>query len=387
MVSQAPTNWPELTQLVSYAEVDKALRGPQPAEKYRVLDASKCAALAGCHSLPATLLDTERCLVCSRCGREGAKAAAASCLVIHILALRAAEERNKSAGTALELFYHLAEAHAARELLDLSVLEVDKAIEDYAQLQGRGLRLPDDDTAWRRQRAELLGRRAELAASASDLEGQLCRLMGLQRDPQAPLCAQADLKVRVELIDVEEAVRRGLETRGDLATLRFLAENLDKKTLPVVRGTLRRVDALLGTSANGPLGKLAALCDDGNSELPMRQSQLALLIDDQTEAIELEIRRAARVLQTRLRQAALAKEKLELAERHVRNQRDKRQSDSATPFDVTAAKLEVLREETDALHQAIAWRIAEVKFRQAQGLAACPCASPPEPPLPLERKP
>ena len=51
----------------------------------------------------------------------------------------------------------------------------------------------------------------------------------------------------------------------------------------------------------------------------------------------------------------------------------RRDADGVTAFDLSAAQLELLRAESDMLHRVIAWKIAEAKLKQAQGLLAAEC--------------
>jgi outer membrane protein TolC len=111
--------------------------------------------------------------------------------------------------------------------------------------------------------------------------------------------------------------------------------------------------------------------DDGEAQ--SRQSQLA---DAQVEVEQnagREIREAAWNVETRLREIAVAKERLEIWRQRVADLEQKRETDGVTAFDVSAARLELLRADGDEVHRVIAWKVAQVKLKQAQGLLAAEC--------------
>ena len=351
-----------------YDLVDHLLAGPPRPSSYRPLDAAHCASLAAWNSLLGNLLGHENCLVRSRAASDHGAKAAAWQLVSQMLCFRESEERNKSAGTAMECFYLLAEAHLTHPLLEQSRGELDITIANWEQLRGRGLHLPSDDTSLRTERANLIERQVQLVAMLEQLDGQLCRLLGFETVACSPLLPQADLTATVEPIDVEVAVQAGLANRPDLNLLRLVSCNLDWHTLPIIRATLQRVDGMLGSAEKGCLAQMLPLCEGGEEEICVRQQQLGLLVEDQTRAIAVEIRQAARQVETRIRQVALAKERLELRRTHLQSLREKQAAYDVTAFDISTAQLEVYRSEIDILHAVVAWRVAQVKLCQSQGL-------------------
>jgi outer membrane protein TolC len=77
--------------------------------------------------------------------------------------------------------------------------------------------------------------------------------------------------------------------------------------------------------------------------------------------------------ETGLREIAVAKERSAVWQERVAGLRERRQTDGVTAFDLSAAELELLRCESDAVHRVIAWKIAQAKLKQAQGLLAAEC--------------
>src|SRR5204862_4614713 len=90
-------------------------------------------------------------------------------------------------------------------------------------------------------------------------------------------------------------------------------------------------------------------------------------------AISQEIRNAAAAVTTRLKQAAIAKQQLDNRREHLEELERKREIGSATPFDIAAEKLEIVKAEGELMRKLIAWRIAQVKLKQAQGVLATEC--------------
>ena len=107
----------------------------------------------------------------------------------------------------------------------------------------------------------------------------------------------------------------------------------------------------------------------------MRRRQLCRLLAGQQRSAAEEIRQAAYAADVRLRQIAIVKEKLDLCEERLEDLRKRRGTGGATAFDISAAKLEVIEAESSLTHQVIAWKIAHVKLKEAQGLLALECGS------------
>jgi len=366
---------PDVTAVASYESVERALGGTTLPSQYRAIDARQCQCLAAANAVVANLLDEESALA-ARAPRRGRRGSAgAGAVQSDLLAFRAVEERNHAAGKALERFYQAAEAEGSRDLLRQMLEEIDRAIRNFEQLEARGLRAEAEKGALRRQKIEMLGRRAELELSIQQLNGELRHLLGLDGQDFTPIWPVADLKVAVAPVDKERAVTEGLASRADLGMLEMLSETLDRNTLPAARGGLGRIEMLLGAGAAGAQSPLGRLLDKSGQteELETRQRQVSdLLAKSRAGAVE-EIRQAAYAVETRLRQVALAKEARESWQKRLEQLRGRRDSDDVTAFDVSAAQIEVVRAETQLLHEVVAWRIAEVKLLEAQGLLALEC--------------
>jgi hypothetical protein len=355
------------------AEQVTAASGAEPAiTGYRPLTAEQCQCQAVANAALANILAAESQYIrCTRVDRHGCLTPD-DALMADLLALRAVDERNKAAAAALELFYRLAEAQLQRDVLSRSLQEIDSAIANYGQLHQRGLPLPSDDSALQRQRLDLLARQVQLNTSSRDADGQLCRLLAVPYHPLTPLSPVADLTLSATPVDIEAAVDLGLAMRPDLAMLRMLCGRLSVDTLPTARSAMQPMGSLLGAASSDTQHRLCKSGDDMQlaCEQQTRLSQLCVALGDRTRAAEEEIREAAREIESRLSQAVLAKGKWVSWQQHLQGLRKKQEVAQATPFEISAAQLQTLQAESDAVSALADWTIAQVKLKKSQGALA-----------------
>jgi hypothetical protein len=364
--------------LPSYQAVEKALAKPAEVAGYRLLTDSQCQCLAAAESTLGNLLDWQRQTTLAASGTRRDREARSRAVLADVLGLRAVEQRNKSAASAMELYYRLAGAYFARDQLDRSIQELQHSIDDFRKSKATGLTVPGDEEKLQTQRIELVDRKVQAESAAAQLNEQLGALLGLERDPSHPLWPGAEMTVDLSPIDVEAAVASGLPLRPDLAMLCVLRENVSEETLGSVRSALAVVDPLLGSSSpkkhmvSGSRQRLRVCL-----ETQSRQVQLDELFTDERRRAEDEIRRAAADAEKRLRQVGLARDKLAECQAQLSRLRQRRQAKGVIPVSqISAAQLEVLRAESDAFQAVIEWKIAMVKLKEAQGLLASECGYP-----------
>ena len=184
----------------------------------------------------------------------------------------------------------------------------------------------------------------------------------------------ANFTVSVVPINAEAAVSNGLAMRPDLAMLRMMYEGVSDDTLLTVRSGLQGMGGLLGATAPAERRLLKNIARvQLADERPTRQWQLCLALMDQTRAAEEDIRQAVREVESQLRQGAVAKQRWDSWQQHVRGLQEKHSVAKATEFDISQARLQCLQSESDAVAALVAWKIAQVKLAQAQGLLAYQC--------------
>jgi hypothetical protein len=321
----------------------------------------------------ANLIDMENgIVVCCNKSRKSSKQRAAA-LQSELLAYRSAFERNKAAAEALELFYLLAEVEHDRDALAQSLSEID-TIRDYmARIRASGLDLDIAESAVYNRRAELLDQKAKLALDRSRLNSELRRRLGFDVDDQTPIWPETDLKVEVAQIDVDTAIAEGLAMRPDLAAIQRLAECLDTNSLAHACTSLRAVDAMLGSASRKFC--LVPFLDkaEKNCEWSNRWEQLHQMLVHQQRAVAEEIRQTVRAVEARLEQIAIAKQRLDNRQKGLADLKLQWGGEDVTAFQISDARLKVIEARTDLVHQVIAWEIACVKLKQAQGLFALAC--------------
>lgn len=325
--------------------------------------------MAAANAPLANLYASESEAVLAKCNR---RIQCSSSVTSKLMIYRAVDERNKAAGTALEVFYSLAEAEAQRDILARSLTGIDAAMADLDQLKQSGLKMPLDRTALQRQKLDWLDQHIQVNATVARLQGQLQQLCGLDVDGDSPIWPEADLNVTVQPIDAQAAIADGLAHRADLGAVKMLNECLSADTLPAVQTGMQGLGPGLGTSmaARRLLGNDAA---GSQQELGTRQSQLTEAQSELERTIRREVSEAVQTVDARLRAVAVAKERCQLWQQRLANMKGRRETDGATSFDLKAVEYEILRAEGDQLHRVVAWKIAEAKLRQAQGLLAVDC--------------
>lgn len=357
---------PDLSAMSSYQAVDQALSRSSPPPQYRVLRATEVQCLAATNAPLGNLYDSESRAVMANRGHRSQRSAA---VTSQLMAYRAVNERNKAAAAALQLYYLIAEAEANRDILNRSVVEIDRATGNLDQLKQSGLKIPLDRTALQRQKLDWLDQQIQMRSAFSKMQGQLQQLCGFEGDQTMPIWPQADLAVTVVPIDLSTAICDGLANRADLGAVRMLNGSLDADTLPAARAGMEGMSPGLGASIAG-----RRLLGGGNQDdLPARQAQVSQAQSDLERTVRREVAEAVENVEMRLREIAVAKERWEVWRQRMSYLQGRRESDGVTAFDLNAGQLELLRAESDTVHRVIAWKIAEVKLKEAQGLLAVEC--------------
>ncbi|MHC4180617.1 MAG: TolC family protein, partial [Planctomycetota bacterium] len=365
---------PDVTELNSAKLVGFQAVLPSKDSQYWVLRPEDVKCRAAAAAPLANLIQSEDHLTAFESSPRSAQAAA---LKSQWLAFREVDERNKAAARALEVFYLLAEVEAGRDLLLRGFQEIDGAIANSDRLKSEGIHIAADQNSYelRRQRIGLVGRWVESEAALRRLNGQLRQLTGLTVDDPLPIWPAADLRVTAEAIDVESAVAVGMELRADVELLRQLLRSVDDDTLAFVRSALGQIDGALGLPAliarrlRGRPARTRV-----QEEVYVRRHQVRELLQSRESLAADEIRDAALNVVATLDQVAVAKETLANRRGRVRSLEQKRgTAGGTTAFDISAARMQAIEAERDLIRQVIAWRIAQVKLKEAQGLLAFEC--------------
>ncbi|HEV3025174.1 MAG TPA: hypothetical protein VGX76_22035 [Pirellulales bacterium] len=357
------------------AQVDGALgMHDRPGYRYFALTDPECQCRAAASSTQGNSLASERRSIEATADKHKGLSESDQ-LKIRVLRASELEARNKSAGAALEIYYHLAEALAGAYVLDDSTREIDAALAKVDQMRGQGLVIPFDEGELRRQRLELVRKQVELDLQTSQLNAQLVRLLGLpDTDPALRFWPTTDWKVAVEPIDISLAVAEGLALRPEMRLLASLPASLNENTVSVVKLVLSGSSGLLGTQPKitGMISlfgvrELWSHARDNKRELPLRRRQLAEYTEQRRQEVTTEIQLAVLTVEARLREIATTRQVSREWERRIEELPKRQEIGGATFVDLSAAKLKAFQADSDEVGRIVAWKIALAKLKEAQG--------------------
>jgi hypothetical protein len=364
----------DVSQVPSSAELSASRETPSSEVTHRALTAAECQCLAAANAPLANLGSLDMPLASLTRSNKHAAVQAASAKS-DLLALRALDERNRAAGDALERYYQLLEAEASKDAVDRSLAQLDEVLQAVESLRAKGLKVEVDLDELRTRRIELLDKKAEARLAVQRLNSGLRAMLGVSPEDVRRFWPTEQLTVSADQIDVDAAVAEGLATRADLALLRMLTTTLSEETLPMVQSALQQA-GLAGSGATrrlwAPLARLLGSARQ-SMELATRSQQLRQMTIDGERAAAEEIRSAAQTVEIRLEQVALAKETLDSQRRRLDALLKKRELGSATPVDVLMQRMTIIEAENDLVRRVVAWEIATVKLKQAQGTLVVEC--------------
>lgn len=348
------------------------LPGPDGQLPYRGLSEEACLSQAAANSSLANMLEGES----GARGQHGKKQSRD--LQQRVNFYLAAEARSQSAGKAMELFYRLAEAEAKWDLLIGSLETAQEINQEVGKIRQQGLKVTSELAMLERRWLDLQTDQQRLRGGIVKLNSELSAMLGVN-SAQGPLWPAADFVVVEPAIDIEEAVALGLSQRPQLLLLRDLQANLIAQNLPLVKGFLQGVNPMLGLAmqAEHPclswllcLGKICSSLHpcQAQAELAARRRQLEQLLRDREQAVAEEIRQAVHALRTQTQLVALARQRsLERRSRYQEVQ-ERRQQGLASLLELAPAKLAWAQASSEVIQEAMAWHVAQIKLKQAQGL-------------------
>lgn len=278
------------------------------------------------------------------------------------------ESRNRAAGESLDEYFQLAQAEGQYDLLAAAHAELRTQLTAAEAAERQGLRDRADIDAIRVQLLDTEAQMAKLEGGIGSLNASLRARLGLAADDPLPLWPDDSLRVRPDDVDVEQAVRSGLQYRPDLNLLRTLLNDDGTATADLARAVLTSVNPLLAAAKPNPVAAVVAAVSHHTDTADALRRQVASVLAARERQAEAEIRAAVPALHGH-RAAATAK----AAEvRRLTAKVEELQKRSAAGLQVTAeltkAKLDLLKARADLLTAAADWNRAEVKLRQAMGL-------------------
>ena len=283
-----------------------------------------------------------------------------------MLAYRAAEERNKAAGQALELSISLPRPRPSAIWSARARLKTAAMLTEVDHLQQQGIRVEKGFADLRRQWPELLDRQSQIHVGLEQANSHLRQLLGLCPDDPVRIWPAADWKVTPEVPDEQAAICLGMQHRADLGLLCMLAQSVDDNTLEASGAGFA---AYLGIPAAPVVLHVLHLHSGDRCEAAQRREQFNNLLTGRRQAAAEEIRLDVRVLAIRLEQIAIAQMKVDRCREEVDALRLRRQrpQTTVTGLDIGAAELQCLDKQSDLIRQVVAWRIAQVQLDEPKG--------------------
>ena len=375
----------------SVASPALALPGGDPALRiHRRLELSECVYLAARNSPLANSLDAKRSAL--PCGYPrshfdlGKSERQANELLATALALQADEVRNQDAGKAAEVFFHLAHAEAQAAIVRRSQAEVVQAIGASHDQIERGLPVQDVHNRLRRQEVELRGERMKLGETIDRLSLGLRETLVLASDDADWLVRPlVDWQSSPDIPDAESAVAVGLANRAQLRLLRTIILEIDQASLPEAGQLLATIHPLLGIVAPGASNLILATTaiaakvhkTEPEPVTKFREQALGVLAWRE-RAVEAEIRDAAFGVQYHVHMVRIARDRYDLRADELNRLLAKAGRGLTPSLELSTARLELFKAESQWIDEVIELRIREVRLAQAQGLLVTPApAAPP----------
>ncbi len=384
--SPAPTELPTVERRLAPIDVSQLTDDPTPtaqtapAGPYHRLTAEDCQRLACANSSVGRLID-EAARSQPRRLLDGTPRAADD-LREAAAAQASREARLRNAAAALDLYYQLLETELLSDVLAESQQQVDELVRAGEITAERGFKESDQFLTLRRQQVQLRADRAKLQAGIRRLNTELKALTGLDSLP-GPILPADQIVVTPEPLDADQAVRVGLSARPDLQLIRTLIAPLNARTVDAVRQAVAGLVPPLGaintaTRVLAPgLRSLVPLLTRPDVRA-MRSQLTTLLADREREAVR-DIRTAADDWLSERELTTIATRRVQLETDRVHELAVKRQAGAAVETDYRLAKLDLSKAQADLIREAVKWKRADVKARQAMGLlcggnsgAGCP---------------
>lgn len=370
-----PADLPLVERVVPPPDVTAAGEpsAPPPSPGYYQLTADECRELS-CRNSPTANLIEASVVVEPGCFAHLSGRDSIDYLRVTAATHLSREARNRSAAAALTLYYRILELELKADVLANSVQEVDALLKVAETLEQKGFKAADDTHTLKKQRVELTGEGAKLRAGIAKLNAELKSLLAI--DPGTPgLILPADqVKVVPDPLDPQLAVQVGLANRADLNLLRSVANAVDVRTLSTAKRVLAGLVPVLGAiSRPSDEPTLLSPFVDGlaKAEGTSVRKQLTGLLHDREREAAKDIRSAVDEWATARDLVAVARKKFELDTERVDDLTKRSNLGDAVQAELGKAKLELLKTESDLISAVTAWKIADVKAREAMGLLCC----------------
>jgi outer membrane protein TolC len=304
----------------------------------------------------------------------------ATALKQEILADTASEVRNKTASSALEAYFRLAETEARSELAEKASVVLADAVARGRKLKAQGVKTPPELDTLERKEIDLKSDTAQLRLAQARLQHDLKALLGSPANAPTNLIKPVlDMDDYVAPGDSAAEVAKGLASRPELQLWRTLGQSLDATTLPVAQAALQAVNPLAGgaldkgaRSGGAGLKTVLEMCK-GQADAEAVRQQILTYEAEREQQIASDIRRDVRQIAIQTEILILARRRAADNQRRVEELTEKQAKGLSSFADTAEARLEWLKARGTVVEAAATLLIYKVKLRQDQGLLVAEC--------------
>ncbi len=339
------------------------------SEPYHRLTADECQSLACCHSTVANLIDVtaqgspRHSITTAKASVENLRQMTATYLSL--------EARNRTAGAALELYYRLLEAELLADVLTKSLAEVEAVVLATDKLRANGFKDGPEFLTLRKQQIELRTDHVRLQAGIRKLNTELKSLLALDATPGLLLPVDV-IQVSAEPLNATQAVQTGLRTRADLQLLHNLLACLNPSTAAAIQNTLAGLVPPLGaitvvsnTVAPGLHTLFPGLTNSNENGV---RTQLQTLLSTREREVAKDITASVEEWNSQRELVALGSQHVKIERGHLEELQIKQRNGLPVETELSKARLDILKAESDQIRDAIKWKQADVKTRQLMGV-------------------
>ena len=295
------------------------------------------------------------------------------------------EARNIAAGTALELYYRLAELEAKADLVRDGLVVVREALADLGKLKEQGFKVPPEFAKLQQQQLELAADLARTRLGIQQVNGELARLLNWHDlGLRAYLWPTDSFNMTESPEDPEAAVAVGMAQRAQLSLIRAVRDDVDAKTVPTILLLLRSYNGFLGMSRSESFISFlgAGVTPVRHKEADQRRQQMDDMLKEQEFVVAQEIRQAIHIITAKTKLVSLAKQKIKIAQDKLKDLEDEKERGVGSILETSAQRLILGQAQGEFIQEVMAWHTARAKLKQAQGLLAPECGFTPEHPWP-----
>jgi hypothetical protein len=293
------------------------------------------------------------------------------------------EARNVAAGTALELYYRLAELEAKSDLLRDGLVIVNDSLGELRKVKDQGLKIPSEYASLQKQQLELAADLTRAQLGIQQINGEMGRLLNWHNLGLGGYLWPVDFFTMSEAKDdPEAAVALGMTHRAQLSLIRAVRDDVDAKTLPTMLLLLRSYNGFLGMSRSESFMSFmgAGIALGKRKDVDIRRQQMDDMLKEQEFVVGQEIRQAIHTIRAKTNLVALAKEKINIAQDKLKDLEDKKKRGVASVLEISAQRLILGQAQGELIQEVMAWHTARAKLKQAQGILAMECGFTPEHP-------